>query len=249
MTELETFMTICLNTGLWMREVKTKYGWEQPITPEHAYEKSTCVTYAASCLQQGGYLPKGKYVHYDGKLTGNGLSYIKAHPEKFEILHVKATPQALGNKLKRGDICFYTVPHVQFFSGLDDNKTPKWYSLERGSGGYGKTAQLTLSGIFSYYSKRKIEYIIRIKFDNGVTLMPAKPVSPKASQKPSTATRYKLKMKMNIRQNATATANKLGTIPKGAVITQLAKSGTWIKCKYGGKTGWVNVASRYATKV
>lgn len=249
MTELETFMTICLNTGMWMREVKTKYGWEQPITPEHAYEESTCVTYAASCLQQGGYLPKGKYVHYDGGLTGPGLAYIKAHPEKFEILHVEATPLKLGDNLKRGDICFYTVPHVQFYSGRDENGSPKWYSLERGSGGYGKTAKLTLSGIFSNYTKRKIEYIIRIKFDNGVTLMPAKPVAPNTASKPSTAIRYKLKYKMNFRQNPTATANRLGTIPKGAVLTQLAKNGNWIKCRYGGKTGWVNVASRYASRV
>lgn len=240
-------MTICLNTGLYMREVGTKYGWSQPITPEHAYIEATCVSYGASCLQQGGYLPAGYYIHYDnGKLCGNGLAYIEAHPEKFEILHVKATPQKLGDDLKRGDVCFYTVPHVMFYSNRADNGSPKWYSLERSKGGYGKPAQLTLSGVYGYYTTRKIEYIIRIKFDNGVTLMPAKPVAPKPATK---LIRYKLKTQMNFRKSASASSKKLGTIPKGRVVTQIAKSGNWVKCTYGGQTGWVNVASRYATKM
>lgn len=254
MTELERFMTIALNTGLYMRKVGTVYGWSQPITPEHAYKESTCVTYVASVMQQAGYLPKGKYIHLtNGKLAGSGLDYIKSHPEWFEILHVKATPQRLGDGLKRGDICLYTVPHIQLYSKRNDKGSPMWYSLERGAGGIGAKAKLTLSGVFGYYTRRKIEYIIRPKFDR-IEPLKVEPINISTDiKKPAEtilkAIKYKLKMGMNIRASASASSKKVGYAPSGAVITQTAKSGSWVKTTYCGITGWINCSSTYAAKI
>lgn len=250
MTEREQFMTIALETGLKMREVGTKYRWSKPITPEHTYKESTCVGYVASIMQQAGLLPKGQYVHYDnGKLAGTGLAYIKKHTERFEILHVQASPQKLGDNLKRGDICLYAVPHIQIYSGKTEGGSPKWYSLERGKGGIGAKAKLTLSGTFSYYTKRKIEYIIRLKFDDEASKTP-KPINTSTNaSKAVKTTKYKLKMGMNIRKTASSSSAKIGFAPQGAVITQTAKSGDWVKTTYCGITGWINCASRYASKV
>lgn len=238
MTELEQFMTKALDIGLEMRRVGTKYGWGTPVTLENALKKSTCVTYANVVLQEAGYLPKGLYVHYtNGKLAGNGLSYIKKHPEIYEILHVKASPQKLGDGLKRGDVCFYAVPHMQIFSKRNENGSPMWYSLERSSGGIGAKAKLTLSGVFSYYSKRKIECIIRLKFSDSET-------------KPLPAI-YKTKMNMNLRKEATTSSAVLCTVPKGANVTVIRSisGSTWKQVRYCEVTGYMNCASQYATKI
>lgn len=239
MTELEQFMTKALDIGLEMRRIGAKYGWKTPVTLESALKKSTCVTYANVVLQEAGYLPKGLYVHYsNGKLAGNGLSYIKKHPEKFEILHVKASPQKLGDALKRGDVCFYAVPHMQIFSKRNANGSPMWYSLERGPGGIGAKAKLTLSGVFSFYTRRKIEYIIRIKFGDEQQAKPLPAI-------------YKAKMNMNMRKEANTSSAVLCTIPKGASVTVIRSlSGSaWKQVRYCDVTGYMNCASQYATKI
>lgn len=228
--------------GSDMKKRGTIYGWKSPVNEANTMKRSTCVGYVSLALQRAGLLPEGKYVHLsNGKLAGTGLSYIKAHPEMYTIITAKATPQVLGERLHVGDICLYSVPHIQVYAGRNNKGTPLWYSLERGSGGVGKAAKLTLSSVFSFYSKRKIEYIIRIKF-SGTT--PA----PKPTPAPD---KYKLKTAMNLR--AAANANKstkvLARIPQGAVLTVLASSGTWKKVNYCGVTGWVNCASNYATKL
>ena len=100
------WMTVLLNFGLEMRRVETKYGWSKPITADHVKKESTCVGYVAGAMQEAGLLPTGLYIHMEnGKLLGNGVDYIKQHPELFEILWVRATPQTLGDSLKMGDIC------------------------------------------------------------------------------------------------------------------------------------------------
>lgn len=230
---LDTLMQL----GVDMKHKSTVYGWKSPVNEANTLKKSTCVGYVSLALQRAGLLPSGKYVHLsNGKLAGTGLSYIKAHHEIYTIITAKATPQTLGARLHEGDICLYTVPHIQVYAGKAPSGSPIWYSLERGTGGIGKAAKLTLSGIFGFYTKRKIEYIIRLKFSD-------------AAPTPTTPTRYKLKMGMNIRKSATAKSDKVGYAPQGAVLTQQAKSGDWIKVTYCGVNGWVNVASRYATKL
>lgn len=232
--------------GKQMRARPTIYGWKSPVNEANTLKKSTCVGYVSLALQRAGLLPVGKYIHLSGgKLAGTGLSYIKTHPELFEIKWVRATPKKLGSGLQVGDICLYTVPHIQVYAGKTSKGSPIWYSLERSSGGIGKPAKLTLASVFGYYTNRKIECVIRLKFDHSET-------KPNPSTNISGAvktTKYKLKMGMNIRASASASSKKVGHAPSGAVITQTAKQGTWIKTTYCGVTGWINCSNIYATKL
>ena len=229
--------------GKEMKSKGTKYNWKSPVNETNTLKQSTCVGYVSLALQRAGLLPTGKYVHLSGgKLAGTGLSYIKAHPEIYSIKWVRATPQKLGNNLQVGDICLYTVPHIMVYAGRNKSGVPIWYSLERSSGGIGKPVKLTLASTFGYYSKRKIECVIRLKFADSAT-------KPQTSTNVSKPVRYRLKMGMNIRKTASAYSAKIGYAPQGAIITQTAKSGTWIKTTYCGVTGWINCASNYATKI
>lgn len=234
------WLNILMTLGSQMKSKPTAYRWKSPVNESITMKNSTCVGYVNLALQRAGLLPTGKYVHYNnGKLAGTGLSYIKAHKEMFEIKHVSATPQKLGSSLQVGDICLYSVPHIQVYAGKNSNGTPLWYSLERSSKGIGYPAKLTLNAVFGYYSKRKIEYIIRIKFSD------ATPAPKPASE------RYKLKMAMNLRAaaNAKSSTKILARIPQGAILTVLSAVGTWKKVNYCGEVGWVNCASQYATKL
>ena len=242
MISISRWLNILATLGNEMKSKRTIYGWKSPVNEANTIIKSTCVGYVNLALQRAGLLPTGKYVHLsNGKLAGTAVSYIKAHKEIFTIISAKASPQVLGDRLHVGDICLYTVPHIQVYAGKNKNGTPLWYSLERSSGGIGKPAKLTLAGIFSYYSKRKIEYIIRLKFSDSAQTPEDKPAPA----------RYKLKMAMNLRAaaNANSSTKVLARIPQGAILTVIQSSGTWKKVNYCGEIGWVNCASSYATKV
>lgn len=232
--------------GKEMRAKGTKYNWKSPVNETNTLKQSTCVGYVSLALQRAGLLPSGKYVHLsNGKLAGTGLSYIKAHPELFTIKWVRATPQKLGSNLQVGDICLYTVPHIMVYAGRNKSGVPMWYSLERSSKGIGYSAKLTIASTFGYYSKRKIECIIRLKFADSAT----KPQTPTNVSNATKSPKYRLKMGMNIRKTASAYSAKVGWAPQGAIITQIAKSGIWIKCNYCGTVGWINCSGTYASKI
>ena len=226
--------------GKEMRSKKTKYNWKSPVNEANTIKQSTCVGYVNLALQRCGLLPEGKYVHLsNGKLAGTGLAYIKAHPEIYEIKWVRATPQKLGSALQIGDICLYTVPHIMVFATRNKAGTPLWYSLERSSKGIGYPAKLTIAGTFSFYTNRKIECIIRIKYAN-------------ATQTPAKApTKYKTKEAMNLRKEASAKSEIMGRIPKGAVVTVIRSisGSTWKQIRYCGEVGYMNCASQYVSKV
>ena len=242
----QKWLDVLMKLGKEMIAKKTRYNWKSPVNEANTLKQSTCVGYVSLALQRAGLLPTGKYVHLsNGKLAGTGLAYIKAHPEIYTIKWVRATPQRLGSALRIGDICLYTVPHIQVYAGTNKAGTPLWYSLERSSGGMGKPAKLTLASIFSFYSKRKIECVIRLKFADSAT-KPQVPTNASTALKP---TKYKLKMGMNIRKTASASSAKVGYAPQGSVITQTAKQGTWVKTNYCGTVGWINCSSTYATKI
>lgn len=245
----QEWIDILKGLGSDMKKRGTIYGWKSPVNETNTMKRSTCVGYVALALQRAKLLPEGKYVHLNnGKLAGTGLSYIKAHPEMYTIITAKATPQVLGERLHVGDICLYSVPHIQVYAGKNSAGSPLWYSLERSSGGIGKPAKLTLGAVFGYYTKRKIEYIIRLKFaDTGTK--PTTPTNASANDSKPATVKYRLKMGMNIRKAANAKATKIGYAPQGAVLTEKDRSGNWIKTTYCGLTGWVNVSTKYATKV
>ncbi|MGN1402355.1 MAG: SH3 domain-containing protein [Bacillus sp. (in: firmicutes)] len=54
------------------------------------------------------------------------------------------------------------------------------------------------------------------------------------------ATKFKTTSNLNLRSKAATNGSVLLTIPKGKVVTATAKSGSWYKVSYGGKTGWVS---------
>lgn len=241
------WLDILADLGADMKKRGTVYGWKSPVNETNTLKKSTCVGYVSLALQRAGYLPSGKYVHYsNGKLSGTGLSYIKKHTELFTIKHVKATPQKLGSNLQVGDICLYTVPHIMVYAGKNSGGSPIWYSLERGSGGMGKAVKLTLKAVFGYYTKRKIEYIIRPKFSDSVTTAVQTATSTVAK-----TIRYKTKMAMNVRAGSNAKAKILFRVPKGGVVTVVKNisGSTWKQIKYCDQVGYMNCASKYATKL
>lgn len=244
------WINVLVKLGSDMKAKGTKYRWKTPVNESVSMKNSTCVSYVSLALQRLGYLPKGQYIHFTdtGKLHGTGASYVRQHTELFQVIYSGKSPQKAG--LQVGDIVGYKT-HIMVFAGwASDKKTPLWYSLERSSKGIGNPVKITNKGVFKYYNTRAISYIIRLKFasqsGSSGTSQSVQNTSASASTK---KIQYKLKMQMNFRKAASAKASKICTIPKGTVLTQISKSGTWIKTTYKGKTGWVNVASKYATKV
>lgn len=226
-----------------MESVGTVYDWKKPINLKNCLKQSTCIGYVASAMQETNLLPKNKYVHMltNGTLSGNGIDYIKSHPEKFSMHRVNKTPKALGDNLKRGDICLYTTPHIQVFYGYNSDGVPLWYSLEHKSGH--RKVVLTVRQKFSFYSNRKINYIIRPKFkaedESNKEPKPKKKTHPK----------YKFKQSMNLRERPTVNSDAIGKVEKGKVKTAWDKDGTWIKVKEDGKWGWVNASTKYAERL
>lgn len=238
------WISVVVAIATTLEDSKVKYGWKRPITLANAKRFATCVTFVAVCLQEAGLITKGDYINFQdsGNLHGSGADDIKKHPEKFTIFeNVNKPPQEAG--LQVGDIVAYKA-HIMIFAGFK-GKTPLWYSLERnGSKGMGKKPRIDIAQEFSYYNTRKIDGgIIRIKFGKNTT------VSTTAKAPASTATRYKLKQSMNMRDKANG-SKVIAKIPKGAVLTQQSKAGYWIKTTYGGHTGWVCCATtKYATRI
>ena len=44
---------------------------------------------------------------------------------------------------------------------------------------------------------------------------------------------------VSLRKTASTTATRLAEVPKGTVVTNCEKSGSWVKCTYNGKTGYI----------
>lgn len=234
--------------GKRMDKANTKYGWDKPISEPNTLRECTCVGFVASALQEVNLLPKGDYIHMEnGKLLGSGWNDIKGHPERFEILHVNASPQKLGSKLQVGDICLYNVPHIMVYAGRNKSGTPIWYSLERGKGGMGKPAKLTIAATFGYYSKRKIDYVVRIKFAEAKKTTTVKKPTPAPA--PVTKPKYKTLMAMNLRQSASSNSKKLGTLPKGITFVAEKVSGSWAYMNHANQKGWVCILPKYCKKV
>lgn len=68
-------------------------------------------------------------------------------------------------------------------------------------------------------------------------------VSNSATMTPSSASYYKTTVNLNMRLTAASWSKVLMTIPNGATVKYVSRSGSWYKVSYGGKTGYV--ASQY----
>ncbi|TCI28963.1 hypothetical protein EVJ33_11215 [Exiguobacterium sp. SL-10] len=66
----------------------------------------------------------------------------------------------------------------------------------------------------------------------------------------STSVNYAAKATVNLRSGTSTTASIIGSVPKGSIVSYISShgaSGSWMKIKYNGKTGYV--AAAYFTKV
>ncbi|TCI20753.1 hypothetical protein EVJ34_12945 [Exiguobacterium sp. SL-9] len=66
----------------------------------------------------------------------------------------------------------------------------------------------------------------------------------------STSVNYAAKATVNLRSSTSTTASIIGSVPKGSIVSYISShgaSGSWMKIKYNGKTGYV--AAAYFTKV
>lgn len=243
--------SILVNLGKEMKAKGTIYRWKSPVNESVTMKNSTCVGYIGLAMQRAGLLPKGYYVHMEnGKLLGNGATYIKNHPEMFQVLWVRASPKVLGTKLQVGDICLYNVPHIMAFAARNKAGTPLWYSLERSSKGIGYPAKLTIAGTFGYYTNRKIECIIRPKFATTTQKPSSVPNASTNVSKPAQV-KYKTKQAMNVRKGPGTKYAVVVRIPKGAVVTVVKNltGSTWKLIEYCKEQGYMNCASQYATKL
>lgn len=71
--------------------------------------------------------------------------------------------------------------------------------------------------------------------------------APKTPTATSTSKTYQTTANLNMRKGASTKYSVIKTLPKGAKVTYISKSGSWYKIKYGSKTGWV--ASSYLKAV
>ena len=231
----------------------TIYGWKSPVNEKNAMKQASCVSFVALALQRLGYLPSGQYINFQstGKLHGNGASWVKSHGNLFKVLYPNKTPQQLKGVLKEGDIVGYKA-HIMIFAGWKGN-TPLWYSLERnGSKGYGKKPRIDVKKEFSYYNTRKIDAIVKLTFKDEQKTQP-KPATTAAKPKPKPVAthkqKYKTKMPMNIRQSANAYSKKVGMVPKGYTLVPEKISGVWAYINHANVKGWINISSKYCTKL
>ena len=244
------WISVVRTLAVEMGKKGTVYRWKSPVNEKNSMKEATCVSFVGLALQRADLLPDNTYINFQdtGNLHGPGAAYVKKHPEIFTIIeNVGKSPKAAG--LQVGDIVGYKS-HIMIFAGWKGS-TPLWYSLERnGSNGIGKKPRIDIAGVFSYYNTRAINGgIVRIKFGTNTTVS-QKPKAPVSPSKPvQTATKYKLKQTMNLRDKANG-KKVICTVPKGAVLTQQSKAGYWIKTTYCGHTGWVCCGTtKYATKL
>ncbi|OCA84655.1 SH3 domain-containing protein [Bacillus sp. FJAT-27986] len=91
----------------------------------------------------------------------------------------------------------------------------------------------------------KVKYLSKTGYVSSKYIKVTKKTSSSASASTSTsttmkATKYKTTEKLNMRSNASTSGTRILTIPKDKVVTATAKSSSWYKVSYGGKTGWVS---------
>lgn len=127
-----------------------------------------CATYVSWTLQEMDLIPDGKLMWFSKKPHGAAYTYIKKHPEHFEILHPDQ-PAKKCPDLRPGDICGFTIngyaPHTTVYAGKDDKGHMLWYS---GGGDYRKMRENGFSATrFKYYEQNNdvIYTIVRIRYD------------------------------------------------------------------------------------
>ena len=136
-----------------------KYHFNKKPTVANSKKEGTCITFPAVSLQRIKLLKKGEYFYYnpdENKIMGTGASYVKKHPEIFELWYPHKTAKELKSILKKGDIVGYDNPdyHTMAFMGWRDGK-PIFNTMGGGKRG--------LKVEYPHYADRKIDMIVRIR--------------------------------------------------------------------------------------
>ena len=151
----------------WYDAMKTQVEWsknqiydfDMNPTVENSKIMGTCITFPAVSLQRIGLLPKGTYFYLRPetmKISGNGASYVKEHPEKYILWYPNKTIKEMGDLIHKGDIIGFGEPayHTMVYMGKNSKGEPIFNSM-----GHNKI----LCGTYSYYADRKINMLVRIK--------------------------------------------------------------------------------------
>ena len=88
----------------------------------------------------------------------------------------------------------------------------------------------------------KVKYGSRTGYVSAKYVKVSSSSSSKSKQTEISATKYKTTANLNLRSKASTSGSIYLRIQKGKVVTATAKSGSWYKVAYGGKTGWVSGA-------
>ena len=136
-----------------------KYQWVNPPTVANSKFKKTCIALPCVSLQRLDIFPKGGWFYLglkDGKINGPQASYMKKHPEIFEIQYPNKSVVSLGSKIKKGDIVAYTGGrgHIMVYMG----KNVKGQHIFA-TGGHVNS----MAWVSSYFAKRPIKMLVRLK--------------------------------------------------------------------------------------
>lgn len=112
------------------------------------------------------------------------------------------------------------------------SKSGTWFKVKYGS----KTG---------YVSSTYLKKVVAKAPAKAPVKAPATPKAPAVTYK----TVYSTTENLNLRAGASTSHKVLVSIPKGKTVTYVAKSGTWSKISYGGKTGFVNTKYLKTAKV
>lgn len=137
------------------------YAWVEPPTVANSKKKCTCISLHSVSLQRLGLLPKGGYFYYHPtkkKISGNRANYVKKHTELFKLSYPnkKLTTLIKEGKLKKGDIVGFGNPgyHSMVYMGKNTKGEPIFATM-----GHRRGYKVT----YSYYAKRKVNMLVRLK--------------------------------------------------------------------------------------
>ena len=194
---MQAWLNAMVNQFNWSKDQKYKFN-ENPTVANSKIE-GTCITFPAVSLQRIGLLPKGKFFYFypeTKKIAGNGASYVKKHPEVFQLSYPNKTITALGSAIQVGDIIGFDNPayHTMVYMGKNSKGEPIFNTM-----GHKKGLKVT----YASYAKRKVNMLVRLNLQ-------AAPPTPEEQGYQGTFPSYKLtKSNDKVKSDACEWAKKI----------------------------------------
>lgn len=154
---------------IWLNALKTQsewsknatYAWVEGPTVKNSKTKCTCISLPCVALQRLKIFTSGGYVYFHPqklKISGNRVSFVKDHPEIFNLSYPNRTVKAMSKDgtLQPGDWCGFGNPsyHTMVYLGMNSKGEPLWASE-----GHKKGYKIK----FPSYYNRKVNMLIRLK--------------------------------------------------------------------------------------